>query len=147
MEGHKQPLGGMAPPGPHVATALRECPPLSLVFYAFLNKFWKWTSLIPASWSSGNVFVSGAGSMRFQSQASQIGHSASNGLPPLRHFFERSCVARAQWRGDGPCKLAIRFGLIHEYDERFDFEDHHHHHHIYLFTKWRYITRRNCNFL
>ena len=24
---------------------------------------------------------------------------------------------------------------------------HHHHHHIYLFTKWRHITRKNCNFL
>ena len=47
-------------------------------------------------WSSGNAFVSGAGGLRFKSQAGQIGHSVANGSPPLRHFFERSCVARAQ---------------------------------------------------
>ena len=50
----------------------------------------------PASWSSGNAFVSGAGGLRFKSRANQIGHSVANGSPPLRHFFERSCVARAQ---------------------------------------------------
>ena len=50
----------------------------------------------PASWSSGNAFVSGVGGLRFKSQAGQIGHSVANGSPPLRHFFERSCVARAQ---------------------------------------------------
>ena len=45
--------------------------------------------------SSGhaNVFVSGAGGLRFKSRAGQIGHSVANGSPPLRHFFERSCVA------------------------------------------------------
>ena len=50
----------------------------------------------PASWSSGNAFVSGAGGLRFKSQNGQIGHSVANGSPPLRHFFERSCVAREQ---------------------------------------------------
>ena len=50
----------------------------------------------PASWSSGNAFVSGAEGLRFKSRAGRIGHSAANGSPPLRHFFERSCVARAQ---------------------------------------------------
>ena len=50
----------------------------------------------PASWSSGNAFVSGAGGLRFKSRAGQIRHSVANGSPPLRHFFERSCVARAQ---------------------------------------------------
>ena len=43
-----------------------------------------------------NAFVSGAESQRFKSQAGQVGHSVANGSPPLRHFFERSCVARAQ---------------------------------------------------
>ena len=47
-----------------------------------------------ASWSSGNAFVSGAGGLRFKSRPGQIEHSVANGLPPLRHFFERSCVAR-----------------------------------------------------
>ena len=66
----------------------------------------------PASWSSGNAFVSGAGDLRFKSRAGQIGHSVANGSPPLRHFFERSCVARAQWRGDGPRQLVTRFGVL-----------------------------------
>ena len=34
-----------------------------------------------ASWSSGKAFVSGAGDMRFQSRASQIGHSVANDFP------------------------------------------------------------------
>ena len=50
----------------------------------------------PASWSSGKAFVSGAGGLRFKSRVGQIGHSVANGSPPLRHFFEGSCVARAQ---------------------------------------------------
>ena len=33
--------------------------------------------------------LSQAGGMRFDSQAGQIEH---DGLPPLRHFLERSCV-------------------------------------------------------
>ena len=45
-----------------------------------------------ASWSSGNVFVSGAGGQRFKSRAVQIGHSVVNDSPPLQHFFERNCV-------------------------------------------------------
>ena len=51
---------------------------------------------LPASWSSGNAFVSGAEGLRFKSRASQIGHCVANGSPPLRYSFERSCVARAQ---------------------------------------------------
>ena len=66
----------------------------------------------PASRSSGNAFVSGAGGPWFKSRAGQIGHSVANGSPPLRHFFERSCVARAQRRGDGPRKLVTRFGVL-----------------------------------
>ena len=46
--------------------------------------------------SSGNSFVSGAGGLRFKSRAGQIGPRVANGSPPLRHFFEKSCVARAQ---------------------------------------------------
>ena len=46
--------------------------------------------------SSGNAFVSGAGGLRFKSLAGQIGHSVANGSSPLRHFFKKSCVARAQ---------------------------------------------------
>ena len=45
---------------------------------------------------SGNAFVSKAGGPRFKSRAGQIEHSVANGSPPLRHFLERSCTARAQ---------------------------------------------------
>ena len=48
------------------------------------------------SWLSGNAFVSGAGDLRFKFRAGQIGHNVANGSPPLQHFSERSCVARAQ---------------------------------------------------
>ena len=46
--------------------------------------------------SSGNAFVSEAGGLRFKPWAGEIAHSVAYGSPPLRHFFERSCVARAQ---------------------------------------------------
>ena len=49
-----------------------------------------------ASWASGNAFVSGAEDLGLKSRAGRIGHSVANGSPLLRHFFERSCVARAQ---------------------------------------------------
>ena len=43
-----------------------------------------------------NEFVSEAGGLRFKFWAGQIGHSVANGLPLLRHFFERSCIAWPQ---------------------------------------------------
>ena len=43
----------------------------------------------PASWSSGNAFVSEAIDLRFKFRASQIYCSVAYGSPPLRHFFER----------------------------------------------------------
>ena len=57
-------------------------------------------------------FASGVGGLRFKSWRGQIGDRVANGSPPLRHFFEKSCIAWAQWRGDGPCKLITRFGAI-----------------------------------
>ena len=62
-------------------------------YYKRINFFYQETS---NCWSSGNAFVSGAGGLRFKSRAGQMGHSVANGSPPLRHFFERSCVAWAQ---------------------------------------------------
>ena len=51
----------------------------------------------PASWSSGNPFVSGAGGLRFKSRAGQMGHSVVNASPPLRYyFFQSSCVAHSR---------------------------------------------------
>ena len=66
----------------------------------------------PASWLSGNAFVSGVEGLSLKSRAGQIGYSVANGLPPLQHFFERSCVARAQRCGDGPRQLVTRFGEL-----------------------------------
>ena len=50
----------------------------------------------PASCSSGNSFVSGAEGLGFKFWAGQIEHSVTNGSPPLRHYFKRSCVVREQ---------------------------------------------------
>ena len=47
----------------------------------------------PTSWSSGNVFVSESGSLRFKFWTGQIGHRFANSSLPLRQFFERNCVA------------------------------------------------------
>ena len=52
--------------------------------------------LEPASWWSGNAFVSEAGGLRFKSRTGQIERDVANCSPTLRHFFERSCVAQAQ---------------------------------------------------
>ena len=49
-----------------------------------------------ASWPSSNAFVSGSGGQRFKSRAGKIGHGVANSLPHLRHFFQKSSVARAQ---------------------------------------------------
>ena len=48
----------------------------------------------------GSTFVFGAVGLRLKSRSGQIEHSVANSSPPLRHFFKRSWVARARWRGD-----------------------------------------------
>ena len=63
-------------------------------------------------WSSGKVFVSGAGGLSFKSPTDQIRHWVARGSPPLRHFFEKSFVALAQWCRSELRKLMIRFGVI-----------------------------------
>ena len=45
--------------------------------------------LEPASWSSGNAFVSGAGGLRIKSRTGQIEHSVANGSPPLLTFLQK----------------------------------------------------------
>ena len=52
----------------------------------------KCTLISAASWSSVSVTVE----LKFKSRPGQIGHSVANGSPPMRHFFEKSCIARAQ---------------------------------------------------
>ena len=49
--------------------------------------------MLSTSWSSGNAFISEPGGMRFKSLDGQIVHNVAHRSPPLRHFFERSCVA------------------------------------------------------
>ena len=55
------------------------------------------------SWSSGNVFES---EVQISGRANRA--QFATGSPPLRYFFERSCVVRVQWRRDGPCQLLVR---------------------------------------
>ena len=74
--------------------------------------FWFEKTFLQVSWSSGNAFVFEAGGLRFKTRVGKTELSVANGSPPLRNFFERSCVARAQWHGDGPCQLVVRFGVI-----------------------------------
>ena len=50
--------------------------------------------------------------MWLESRAGQIRRSVGNASPPLRHFFEKSCVALAQRRKDGPRKLVKCFGAL-----------------------------------
>ena len=52
---------------------------------------------VPVSWLSGDSFVSGAGGLRFKSRFDQIRYSVANGLPRLRHFFERSSGTRKRY--------------------------------------------------
>ena len=68
-----------------------------------------------------NVFVSGAGGLRFQSRTGQIGHSVIYGLPLLQHFFEWSFVAMAQRLRMGPANSLHTGPQYSEYNERFDF--------------------------
>ena len=78
--------------------------------------------MMPAFWLSGNVLLSGAGDLRFKSQAGQIELSAANGLPPLRHFFERSelcCLGVAMTRKwTPPTRYTLR--CTQQDNERFD---------------------------
>ena len=61
-------------------------------------------------------------SLRFKSRARQIGYNVANSSPPLRHFFEKSCVAQAQWHGDGSCKLITHFGVVQQLKRKIWFD-------------------------
>ena len=43
-------------------------------------------------WSNGNAFVSGAGGMRFKSQAGQMGHSVANTHPRCNISSKRAVL-------------------------------------------------------
>ena len=76
------------------------------------EQFVCWKSLLLASWSSGNAFVSGAGGLSFKSWAGQIEHSVATGSPPSDISAKKNPAARAQWRRDGPHQLVTRFGVM-----------------------------------
>ena len=79
-----------------------------------------WQAWVPASWSSGNAFVSGAVGQRFKSRAGQIGPSVANGSPPQRHFFERRCVLECNDAEMGPANSLHALAYFSDYNERFD---------------------------
>ena len=63
--------------------------------------------------SRGNAFVNVVGGPRFKFWACQIERSVAKNSAPVRHFFQKSYVAPAQRRGDGPCKHTVtRFDII-----------------------------------
>ena len=57
--------------------------------------FIRLAELRPASSLNSNVFVSRTVGLRLKSWPGQIGHRVADGSKLLRHFFERSYVARA----------------------------------------------------
>ena len=75
---------------------------------------------VPAGWSSGNAFVSGAGGLRFKSGADQIGHV----LPAARHRCDISSKgAVLPGRNDAemsPANSLHASAYYIEYNERFD---------------------------
>ena len=65
------------------------------------------------------MFGSAAGSLAFKSWPGQIEHRVVNGSPPLQHFYERSCIALVQCRGDVPANSLHAWAEYSEYNERF----------------------------
>ena len=73
--------------------------------------------------SSGNAFVSKAGSLRFKTRAGQTKHSAiANGVLSLRNFFERSCIVskRIDLEKKSPANSLYASAFYSAYNERFD---------------------------
>ena len=50
----------------------------------------------------------------------QIGHSVANGLPPLQHLFEKSCVKQCNDAKMSPANSLHASGYYSEYNETFD---------------------------
>ena len=98
-----------------------------MLSFCFPKEIYRDESFQPENWSSGHVFVAGAVDLRFKTLGSkstqdsnlrfktgQIGHTAVNGLPSLRHFFERSYVLP----GRNKAEIAPESSL--QCNERFD---------------------------
>ena len=60
------------------------------------------------------------GGLRFKTRADLIGHSVAKGLPPLRHFFERSCVEGCNDAEMDPENSLHDSGFCSEYNQRFN---------------------------
>ena len=77
-------------------------------------------SFQPANWSSGNALVSGAGGLRFNSRTGQIGHSVTNGSPPLRHSSKGAVLPGRNDAEMGPAHSLHASAYYSEYNDRFD---------------------------
>ena len=67
--------------------------------YELVLVFLRFFAIVPfainsMSWSSGNMFVSGAKGLRFKPRAGQIRHSVANDSPPLR---KKLCCLREEF--------------------------------------------------
>ena len=74
----------------------------------------------PASWSSGNALVSGVGGLRFKSRTGQIGHSVTNGSPPLRYSSKGAVLPGRNDAEMGPANSLHSSTYYSEYNERYD---------------------------
>ena len=68
-------------------------------------------SIEPAIWSSGNAFFSSCKS-EVQISGRSNRKQCCQRLATVTTFFEGSCIARAQGRGDGPRQLVSRFAIL-----------------------------------
>ena len=88
------------------------------ILFLFFSLFLK-NNFSPATWESGNAFLSGAWGLRFKSRASQIKHIVAIGSPPLRHILKRSCVAcRHNDAETGPANSLHASAWCSEYNKR-----------------------------
>ena len=58
-----------------------------------------------------NAFVYEAEELRVKSQAGQIRHNVTHGMPLLRHCFQKRCVAFINRRNDMEMALQTRYTL------------------------------------
>ena len=102
-----------------------SCIKFEFLLYNSVHKFFAKFNF----WLSGNVFDSWNSSLIGRSNLTKCNCSdilltklpwPGDGSPPLRHFFERSSAARAQWRGDAPASLLHALMNHSEYNKRFD---------------------------
>ena len=78
------------------------------------------TSVLTTTPSGLNALVSGEGGLRFKSRTSQIGHSVTNGSPPLRLSSKEAVLPGRNDAEMGPANSLYASAYYSEYNERFD---------------------------